>query len=147
MLGRNSQPIAAFFERFARPNEGFDLRKSQGSAMPAAPNSAVRAMYRTAREKICSHVRVWDCGSRQTRVVTRLAQTKPVKTSKAMSELPSGGNSVACSASGDSAFLMASMGSAFRAEVVGGRFMTRPLDDSILHSYTGRRIFADAFLV
>ncbi len=89
MQGRNSQPIPTFLDKKARPNEGFVLRKSQGSAMPAAPKTAVRAMYLTAREKICSQVSVWDCGSRQTRVGTRFAVTKPVMTSKPMSELPS----------------------------------------------------------
>src|ERR1700733_2014984 len=137
MQGRNSQPIPTFLDKKARPNEGFALRKSQGSAMPAAPKTAVRAMYLTAREKICSHVSVWDCGSRQTRVGTRFAVTKPVMTSKAMSEVPSGTDSRTCSASGGPAFLMAAMGSAFHPEVVGGRFITRPLDDSILHSYAG----------
>src|SRR5580704_11485635 len=137
MQGRNSQPIATFLDKKARPKEGFALRKSQGRVMPATPNTTVRAMYLTAREKICSKVSVWDCGSRQTRVGTRFAVTKPVMTSKAMSELRSGADCARGSASGDTAFQMGSMGSAFCPEIVGGRFMTRPLDDSILHRYAG----------
>jgi hypothetical protein len=134
MQGRKSQPIPTFLDKDARPKEGFALRKSQGRVMPAAPAAAVRAMYLSDRERIWTQVSVWDCGNRQTRVGTRFAQTNPVTTSKATSELPSATGSVF----GDVVFLKESVDSAFFTGDIDSRFITNCSTSSCW------RLFADA---
>ena len=85
MEGKNIQPIATVFERKARPNEGFTLRKNHGMDVPMAPPTATRTMYFTDSETIVVHERVCAFGNLQARDVIMAAERHPVTTSDQMS--------------------------------------------------------------
>ena len=85
MQGKNIQATAADFERKARPNEGFTLRKSHGIEVPMAPPTVTRMMYLRDREKIVVHESVCACGNRQAREAIMAAERQPVTTSDQMS--------------------------------------------------------------
>jgi hypothetical protein len=85
MQGKNIQPTATIFDKEARLNEGFALRKNHGIEIPMAPPAAASAMYLTERKRIVVHERVCDSGSREERLVTMAAEMQPVTTSDQMS--------------------------------------------------------------
>lgn len=85
MQGKNIQPTATVFDRKARPNEGFTLRKNHGIEVPMAPPNATRTMYLTDREKIVVHESVCVVGSRQARDAIMAAEREPVTTSEQIS--------------------------------------------------------------
>lgn len=85
MLGKKIQPTATIFDKEARLNEGFILRKNHGMEVPMAPPVAASAMYLMERKKIVVHVRVCDSGSRDDMLATMAAERQPVTTNDQIS--------------------------------------------------------------
>jgi|SRR5882757_6133317 len=84
MQGKNIQPTATVFDRKARLNEGFALRKSQGIEVPMTPPSVTTMMYLMESEKIVIQESVFAFGNRQARDAIIAAETQPVTTSDQM---------------------------------------------------------------